>query len=358
MPPMETLLHLLPSAATIAGVVIALLVLQRGLDRADPDGSRRTRNQILLIGGTAAGLFLILLVLPIGDARRGQLLSLIGIVLSAAIALSSTTFLGNLMAGIMMRAVRNFRIGDFIRVQEHFGRVSERGIFHTEIQTEDRDLTTLPNLYLVTHPVTTIRTSGTIISTKVSLGYDVPRTRIERLLLEAAGTCGLEDPFVQIIELGDFSVTYRVAGLLAEIKTLVSSRSRLRGCVLDALHGGGVEIVSPTYMNTRAVPPERRIIPEAEGPAEARPEEERSAPAPEEVVFDKAEEAESLEGLREQHKALLEQIGEREKELAKAPEARREAMTKDLERRRSAAERLKAVIAAREARAEEEKGKT
>ena len=64
-----------------------------------------------------------------------------------------------------LRAVRNFRMGDFIRVAEHFGRVSERGLFHTEIQTENRDLTTLPNLFLVTHPVTTIRTSGTIVST-------------------------------------------------------------------------------------------------------------------------------------------------------------------------------------------------
>jgi small-conductance mechanosensitive channel len=347
---MEALIQLLPSAATIAGVAVALFVLQRILDRADPDGIRRARNQILLVGATALGLFLILLVLPIGDARRGQLLGLIGIVLSAAIALSSTTFLGNLMAGIMMRAVRNFRMGDFIRVEQHFGRVSERGLFHTEIQTEDRELTTLPNLYLVTKPVTTIRTSGTIVSATVSLGYDVPRSRIERLLLQAAGTCELEDPFVQIVELGDFSVTYRVAGLLKEIKTLVSSRSRLRGCVLDALHEGGVEIVSPTYMSTRAVPPDRTIIPPAEKHAA-----EQSAPAPEEVLFDKAEEAESLEGLQNQHKSLLKEIEEREKELEDAPEARREAMTKDLERRRYAADRLKVVIAAREARAEEGK---
>ncbi|HMB68942.1 MAG TPA: mechanosensitive ion channel domain-containing protein [bacterium] len=353
---METLFRLLPSAATIAGVAVALFVFQRILDRADPDGIRRARNQILLIAATALGLFLILLVLPIGDARRGQLLGLIGIILSAAIALSSTTFLGNLMAGIMMRAVRNFRMGDFIRVEEHFGRVSERGIFHTEIQTEDRDLTTLPNLYLVTKPVTTIRTSGTIISATVSLGYDVPRSRIERLLLQAAGTCGLEEPFVQILDLGDFSVTYRVAGLLKEIKTLVSTRSRLRGCVLDSLHEGGVEIVSPTYMNTRAVPPERTIIPPAEASPAPTAAEEQPVPAPEEVLFDKAEEAASLEGLRNQHKSLLKEIEERERELEHAPEERHEEMSRDLERRRAAAERLKTVVAAREARAEEEKG--
>jgi len=130
---------------------------------------------------TAAGLLIVILVIPMGDTMRGQVLSLIGILLSAAIALSSTTVPGNAMAGVMMRGVRNFRMGDFIRAGEHFGRVSEQGLFHTEIQTEDRELTTIPNLHLVTHPVTTIRTSGTMISTSVSLGYDVSRLRIEEL---------------------------------------------------------------------------------------------------------------------------------------------------------------------------------
>ena len=46
-------------------------------------------------------------------------------------------FIGNVMAGLMLRAVRNFRTGDFVRVEKHFGRVTERGLLHTEIQTED-----------------------------------------------------------------------------------------------------------------------------------------------------------------------------------------------------------------------------
>ena len=44
-----------------------------------------------------------------------------------------------------------------------FGRVTERGLFHTEIQTEDRDLVTLPNLYLVTNPVKVVRTFLTVL---------------------------------------------------------------------------------------------------------------------------------------------------------------------------------------------------
>jgi len=49
-----------------------------------------------------------------------------------------------------------------LRVWDPFGRVSERGFFYTEIQTEDRNLATLPNLYLVTNPITVVHVSGTV----------------------------------------------------------------------------------------------------------------------------------------------------------------------------------------------------
>ena len=106
----------------------------------------------------AITLIVVALALPISEAARGQLLGLLGLLATEAIALSSTTFLGNAMAGIMLRAIGSFRAGDFVRVGEYFGRVSDKSILHTEIQTEDRDLTTLPNLYLITHPLTVVRT--------------------------------------------------------------------------------------------------------------------------------------------------------------------------------------------------------
>ena len=116
------------------------------------------------------GCMIILLAVPIGDDTRTQLIGLLGLLLSVVIALASTTFVANAMAGFMLRAVRSFHTGDFIQVGEQFGRVTERGLFHIEIQTEDRDLTTLPNLYLVSNPVKVIRYSGTVVSATVSLG--------------------------------------------------------------------------------------------------------------------------------------------------------------------------------------------
>lgn len=246
---------------------------------------------IFLIGGIA-----IVLSIPMDPSTKGNISSLIGIVLSAVFALSSATFMGNGMAGIMLRTINSFKPGDFIRTEDHFGRVTEMGLFHTEIQTENRDLTTIPNLFLTTNPVKVIRTSGTFISGICSLGYDVNRVKIEKALVDAAERAGLKDGFVRITDLGDFSVVYKVFGLLEDVKTIISAESRLNAMILDALHDEGIEIVSPNFMNQRQVG-ETVFIPKKVRKAEKAAVDD--AAAPENVIFDKADEAESLEKLKE-----------------------------------------------------------
>jgi small-conductance mechanosensitive channel len=284
----------LPTLATV-GVVAALLALinwtlrRRWRDKPDT----QFRFQLIMLALTFAGGLAVIVALPIDDGTRGQLLSLIGILLSAAIALSSTTFIGNMMAGIMLRAVGSARPGDFITVAELTGRITEMGLLHTEIQTEFRDLVTVPNLFMVTQPLQVVRSSGTIISAEVSLGYDTSHVEVSRTLLDAAKSTGLKNGFVHIRQLGDFSITYRVAGLLEEVASLISARSRLREAMLDALHESGIEIVSPNFMNTRVLTEGQVFIPE--------PSVKKSSPIhphAETLAFDKAEEAASVEQIR------------------------------------------------------------
>ncbi len=273
------------------------------------------RHMLILLLCIAAVLLLILSV-PISDVMRGQILNLLGIVITAVIALSSTTFVANAMAGVLLTLIKSYRIGDFIRIGEQFGRVTERGLFHTEIQTEDRDLTTFPNLYLVSNPLTVVSASGTVISTVLSLGYDLPHSRVETLLLQAASEAGLEEPFVQVTELGDFAVTYKASGFLREVKQLLSAKSLFKKKVLDILHGNGVEIASPTIMNQRPIDRELQFIPEVvkESP---QPEADQDS-SPETVMFDKADVAEEIELLAAQQKKLEETIAAQKKQSSSA----------------------------------------
>lgn len=256
------------------------------------------------------GLILVVFSLPIAGEYKESILGLLGIITGAAVALSSTTFIANAMSGIMLRIIKPFRRGDYIESENIFGRVTDIHILHTEVQSIDRDLVTFPNLKLVSNSLKTIRTSGTVISTCVSLGYDVPRQKIEKNLLLAAEKAGLETPFVHILELGDFSVTYKVGGLLKNVENLITARSDFKKAVLDSLHEDRIEIVSPTFMNQRVLKEGAIFIPPEE-PAEAGKTEKFPEKKPEEVIFDKAIEAEILGKIG----YLLELLEKKEKEL-------------------------------------------
>jgi small-conductance mechanosensitive channel len=213
-------------------------------------------------------------------------------------------------------------------------------LLHTQVQTEFRDLVTVPNLFMVTQPLHVVRKSGTIVGCKLSLGYDVHHERVEEILLAAASGVGLKDAFVQVTDLGDFSISYRIAGLLEDVQSLISARSDLRKSVLDALHGAGIEIVSPSFMNTQAVAEGQRFMPE-----KASHSGKGRAPATraEEVAFDVAKEAASIEELR----SALELIEKELDELQEGGEDDSGAARERLEDRKT---RLEAELEAAKAR--------
>jgi small conductance mechanosensitive channel len=338
--PLALLRTILPFLVVVAAVVLCLvagrwLLLRRSLALGD---ERRLPRQLVLLGLGLVGIIIIVLALPVTDDTRNQLLTVLGLLASAIIGLSSTTLIANAMSGLMLRTTRSFRTGNFIRVGDYFGRVTERRLLHTEIQTESRQLTTLPNVYLIANPVTVVRTSGTLVSATLSLGYDVHHDAVEPLLLEAARRADLEEPFVWIMELGNFAITYRISGFLADIKNLLTVRSNLCKRVLDVLHDNGVEIVSPAFMNQRPLPEDRRFIPAA--PAEPTPKPEESPP--EDIMFDKADRAERIESRLSQ---LRSEIKELEGRLQQAEGEERKRLEENLTQLRKKADILADVKA-------------
>lgn len=229
------------------------------------------------------GILIFILALPIDKSLKGQILSFLAIIISAGIALSSTTVLGNLIAGIMNNSMKRFRNGDLIKIGDFHGRVTKKSLFHTEIQLEDSNFITIPNLYIANNPVKLTRKSKTVISTSVSLGYDISRNEIENALKDAAISTGLTDPYVYITALQDFSVNYKIHGFLEDSSKFFSTSSLLNANVMDKLHKNKIEIVSPTFMNQRRVD-EKEFIPESVS-TKADSKDQKS---PEELIFDEA----------------------------------------------------------------------
>jgi hypothetical protein len=121
---------------------------------------------------------------------------------------------------------------------------------------------------------------------------------VEELMLLAGTDAGLEDPYVLVHELLDHAVAYRVCGFLPSIEGLISARSNLRKTVLARMHGNGIEIVSPSFMNQRQLDPAKKIVPDKPVMRDRRKSEEVSS-APEGKIFDKAVEAASVEELKQ-----------------------------------------------------------
>ncbi len=321
-----------PALVALLLIVIGWLITRKLFSVQKEHGADiRYREQGMRLVFRLLGLVALIATLPMDSELRGQLFSLVGLLASAAIALSSTSVMGNLMAGFMLRTVNSFKAGDYIEFRNELGRVSQLGLLHVEIQNETSELVTVPNLLLVQDPYNVVRSSGTVVSADVSLGYDVDRRDIEAALLSALNKAELENGFVQIRELGDFSVLYRASGWLKEASLLVSTRSKLRGRMLDALHDAGIEIVSPNFMNQRVlnadepiIPVKRRYYRETHNDGHA-----------EEVLFNKAELSSAVTALENKINALKTQLKNEEEplegEAREAVKAELGALTEELE---------------------------
>ena len=319
-----------PALLTIAATIFLVWVINT-LAKRTADNSNTSTSvtyQIFSLVLILLAIIAIILLLPISDETQGQVLGLAGLVITATLTISSTSFVSNMMAGLMLQSTQTFRPGDYIRVGDEFGRVTRRSLLHTQIQTEWRDITTLPNLLLVNNPITVLHREGTVISADVSLGYDIPYTTVEKLLGQAADESGLSETFVLTQDLLDHAVTYRVAGFLPEMKNLISARSNLRKKILEVMHGHGLEVASPTIMDQRAKPADSTTIPEQ--PVRHGAPQELSA-APEDIIFDKAEEAASLEDLKQRQEEFREQVKSLRAARKTAPEEDGAAVEREIE---------------------------
>jgi len=279
---------LVVTALIVFAVVFAmhwfLIIKQKALT-----AEKRLPRQLAMLGATVVAIIAIVLALPVNESSRNQLLGLFGVLLSGVIAFSSTTIVSNLMSGLVLRLNKPFKVGDFIKCNGYEGRVTEKGVLDTEIQTRQRDLVHIANSYLITNPVEVICNSGTLVSAEVSIGYNVHHTTVEKYLKKAALKAGLSDSFVHITELGNFSVSYKVSGMLEDTKSMLTTQSLLFAAILDVLHLHNIEIMSPSMLATRAVDPSQTFI------AKDKVTKATELVNQEDLVFDKAAKAEKNE---------------------------------------------------------------
>jgi len=204
----------------------------------------------------ALTLIIIFPYLPGSDSPAFQGLSLfLGLLLS----LGSTTAVANVVAGIVLTYTRAFNIGDRVSIHDTVGVVVERGMFVTRLENAKKEVISIPNSMTLTSHIINFsdqaRADGVILFTSVTIGYDVPWTKVHELLIAAAlKTENIEaspEPFVLQKSLDDYSVNYQLNATTKDAVGMPRTHSNMNANILDAFNEAGLEIMSPMFMATR-----------------------------------------------------------------------------------------------------------
>lgn len=257
----------------IPGLVIALAIFfiargvsgfsQRLLQRMARPGTISWLNHETLqpttrLTSLAIWLFALAMAYPYLPGAGTEAFKGLSVLIGLMISLGATSVVGQAAAGLILTYTRTLRPGEFVRIGEHEGTVTELGMFTTSIRTGLGEVLTIPNS-MITGSVTknysrVVQGVGYVVDTTVTIGYDTPWRQVETMLLEAASrTPGiLQKPAPQVFQtaLSDFYPEYRL------VAQAVPSEPRPRAELLSVLHANiqdvfneyGVQIMSPHYL--------------------------------------------------------------------------------------------------------------
>ena len=173
------------------------------------------------------------------------------------LTLGSAGIVNQLMSGLVLVYSRALTIGDFVDIGGTVGVVSEVGVLSTKVIDSRNEEVTIPNAVLVGNPIRNYsRLSGergSLVSTKVTIGYDTPWRQVHAMLITAAElTPGLRktpSPFVYQRDLADHYVEYELHAYMDQPLDRVPILSALHGNIQDQFNTYGVQIMSPHFVS-------------------------------------------------------------------------------------------------------------
>jgi small conductance mechanosensitive channel len=103
-----------------------------------------------------------------------------------AIGMALLGSLGNFASGLIVLSMKPYEVGDWIRVQEKFGKVEEIGVFNTIIVTPGSKMMVVPNGMITNDIVTNYSKKGIIrLELKVTMPYDEDFPKVKEIIKEA-----------------------------------------------------------------------------------------------------------------------------------------------------------------------------
>lgn len=174
-------------------------------------------------------------------------------------SLGAASSVANIVGGMMLVYMRPFQVGDWVRIADTVGDVTERTLLVTRLRTPKNVEVTIPNAMVVgTHMINyanSAREGKLILHTSLTIGYDVDWRRVHAALVAAAAdTERIEaepEPFVLQRALNDHNVEYQLNAYTGVAREMYRTYSELHQNIQDRFRDADIEILSPLYAAVR-----------------------------------------------------------------------------------------------------------
>jgi small-conductance mechanosensitive channel len=246
------------SVYVIKGVRVVFTEIEKGTIRISgfyPEWAQPTFNIIrLCIYALTAVVIFPYLPGSSSPAFRG-----ISIFVGLLFSLGSTSAVANVVSGVILTYMRAFHPGDRVRIADTLGDIIEKNLLVTRILTIKNEEVTIANAMVLGSQIINYsaraKSSGIIMHTAVTIGYNAPWRTVHALLIDAALSTPYilhePRPFVWQTALNDFYVQYEINAYTAEANKMPDIYAELHSNIQDKFNEGGVEIMSPHYTSLR-----------------------------------------------------------------------------------------------------------
>jgi len=229
---------------------------------AAPDTAKASRRLTVVL----IWVFALTVAYPFIPGSDSAAFKGISVLLGLMVSLGSAGLVNQVMSGLVVAYSRALKVGEYVRVGETEGTVSEVGVLSTKIVTPKREAVTVPNAVLVGSAITNYSRlagdQGAMVATTVTIGYDTPWRQVHAMLVLAAErTPGVRKeprPFVLQQALADFYPEYQLIVYLDHPESRYLVLSKLHAAIQDVFNEHGVQIMSPNF---RAQPAEKVWVP-------------------------------------------------------------------------------------------------
>ncbi|MEO7431120.1 MAG: mechanosensitive ion channel family protein [Dokdonella sp.] len=237
--------------------------LGRGLQRTHME---KTATLFLArVAQVALQVVVLLAVVQVLGVPMTSMLAVLGAA-GLAIGLALKDSLSNIASGVMLVALRPFKVGDVVTINGVSGKVEEINIFQTRLRGTDNQTFTLPNSLVTTDSIVNMTPDEMRrIELIIGIGYgddiDLARATVMEILHADSRVLAEPVPNVLVYELAESSVNIGVRCHVANAD-FFATKCELTEQIKKAFDRVGISIPFPqrdTHVYTHATQPSRAV---------------------------------------------------------------------------------------------------